>query len=107
MENIKQIATLEDQETTITISYTDKMISVYTNRSTVMGRMLKKGFIPEEKFYLRGELEGMVFRIPMSKMGAILKKTVFSYGGAETVENEESEKEIISDVNYFNEVIIP
>ena len=79
IKEIRQIADRDSTETILNISYTDRILNIYTNRATVMNRILKQGYKPTQIFRMDGEIEGMEFEVPTSKIGSFLRTGLFKF----------------------------
>lgn len=74
----KQIAERCDQETTINIDYEIQEVHVYTNKATVMNRLVEK--FPNnlsKEAILNGEVAGIKMTFPLSELKYIANASLF------------------------------
>lgn len=74
---IKQIIEQECQETNINIDYYDKVIRIYTNKSTVMNRLLNMNYEPKNIDKMNGEICSVSFEFTFDKFPSFIGKGVF------------------------------
>ncbi len=74
---ITQQAGKESQESNIIFDYEEQEITVYSNKASVMRRLLKKGFKPNEIKYAGEKIYSLEFRIPMAKASSVMLTTIF------------------------------
>lgn len=74
---IEQIAGKEAQESTIVFDYEMQKIYVYSNKASVMRRMVKKGFKPTHVEYQAEKIYSLEFTIPMKDASKVLLTTIF------------------------------
>lgn len=74
-----QVADKCDQETSINVVYEEQKIYVYSNKCTVMNRMVRKfpNYKKEEYFTPIKEVVGLTMQFPMSDMKYILNGSIF------------------------------
>ena len=75
----KQIVSLEEQETIITIEYETKQLSIYTNRYVVARRIMAKGYTPVKEYKCSEGVHAVEFRVPTSEISKFLKSNIFGY----------------------------
>ena len=88
VDEIRQVASQEEQEVTINILYGEyggevPEIWIYTNSATVMKRILRKGYIPTDVEYLQSRPDmpfSMEFKLPISELGQFVRTGIFQRG---------------------------
>lgn len=75
----KQVIEQESQETNINIDYFDKKIRIYTNKATVMNRLIRLGYIPVKVDKLKDEVCSMNFEFNTKDIGKFLRTSIFKY----------------------------
>ena len=75
---MKQIASLEDTETIIRIDYHAKTLHIYTNRASVVNRLIK---LYEADSYTKvdGEMYSMTFKFSTKLIGKFLRTSIFKF----------------------------
>ena len=79
LKDIQQVTERESQETHINIDYFEKKIRIYTNRATVMKRMLKVGYKPSRIERIQGKICSMSFEFESKEIGKFLRTTIFKF----------------------------
>lgn len=75
--NLNQVADLDDQETHVLIDYKAKTLKIYTNRATVMNRMLRAGYEPKSVDKVDGQVYAHSYEFPMSMVGKFMRTGLF------------------------------
>lgn len=79
ISEVKQISDKESTETILNISYADKVLNIYSNRATVINRILKQGYKPARIFRMDGEIEAMEFEVSTKEIGKFMRTGLFKY----------------------------
>lgn len=78
-KSIKQIAQLEDTETSIVIDYDIKKIKIYTNRATVMNRLSRMGYEPNDQVMVEGQIYSRSYEFDTKEIGSFLRTSIFKF----------------------------
>jgi len=78
-QGIKQIAEIEDTETSIVIDYEKKQLIIYTNRATVMNRLQRAGYKPVIEDKVDGEICSRTYVFPTKNIGNFMRTGIFKY----------------------------
>ena len=100
IKHIKQIADLDEQETQIAIDYKARKLIIFTNRATVIKRLMRGGYKPSKVNYFDGEVESMEFEYPTSYIGKFLRTGIFAYAAAEPPQEHIEDKEALLEELY-------
>lgn len=77
---LAQVADLDSTETIINIDYLTNTLNIYSNKATVLRRMLKHGYVPTRVFKMDEEkIEGMEFEVTTKNLGKFLRTGIFKY----------------------------
>lgn len=79
MRRYEQVEGREDQETFVSIDYEERTVSVYSNRATVMNRMVGAGYEPTREFSLDGEVCACEWVFPSSSIGKFMRTGLFKF----------------------------
>ena len=79
IEKINQVVEPESQETHVSIDYFERKINVYTNKATVIKRMLKKGYRPIRLETMQGKICSMQFEFSTKDVSKILRADIFKF----------------------------
>lgn len=79
IKDIRQLADIDCTETLLSISYAERILNIYTNRATVMNRILKCGYTPTKIFKMEGEIEGMEFEVSTKEIGKFMRTGLFKF----------------------------
>lgn len=77
MQEVRQVIEPESQEAQINIDYYDKDIFVYSNKSTVINRMLRVGYSPVKTEKIDGEICSMTFKFNFNEFPRFISKGLF------------------------------
>ena len=77
MNNIRQFATPEEQETLIILDYYDNSFIVDSNKATVLNRMARKGYEYVDEDTYDGEICRRKYRLPFSDLGKFVRLDIF------------------------------
>ena len=75
----EQKDSIEEQETFISIDYFEKQVVVYSNRATVMNKMVGAGYKPTTEFHEDGVVCACEWRLPIEELGRFVKMNMFGY----------------------------
>jgi len=75
-KTVSQISAIEEREAHINVNYFTKTAQLYTNNSTVINRMARKGHehIGEELF--GGKVYSRTYEVPLAQIGKLLQVTL-------------------------------
>ncbi|MEN8078220.1 hypothetical protein ABFP60_14735 [Clostridioides difficile] len=79
IQDIQQVIEAECQETFINIDYFNKKLKIYTNRATVMKRLLRKGYKPSKVETMHDKICSMIFEFNSKDIGNFLRTSIFKY----------------------------
>lgn len=79
IQDIQQVIEAECQETFINIDYFNKKLKIYTNRATVMKRLLRKGYKPSKVETMQDKICSMTFEFNSKDIGNFLRTSIFKY----------------------------
>lgn len=100
MEDLRQVAPLDEQETHISIDYKLKTLFIFTSRATVMKRLLRKGYKPVKTTLFEGEVESMEFEFSTGFIGKFLRTGIFGYSLTESFPEAIEEIEDLDEEEY-------
>lgn len=75
----KQVAKPDETETIVAIDYLDKEFKIWTNRATVMNRLVKLGYKPTGTGTIDGEVYNLEFTFPTKMIGQFMRTGIFKY----------------------------
>ena len=76
----EQKDSIEEQETFINIDYFEKKVVVYSNRATVMNKMVGAGYKPTTEFKDdSGAVCACEWSLPIEQLGKFVKMNLFGY----------------------------
>lgn len=79
IKSIRQVADRDSTETILNISYGDRILNIYSNRASVLNRILKQGYKPTTIFRMDGEIEGMEFEVSTKEIGKFMRTGFFQF----------------------------
>lgn len=77
--NIKQLATLEEQETHLLIDYYSRKLKIYTSKATVMNRLERLGYPYAKQETIDGQIWSRSYEFGIEDIGKFLRTTIFKY----------------------------
>lgn len=73
----EQKSFIEERETQISIDYYTKTVVVYSNNSTVMNRMVRKGYTPTREFKEGSDVVACEWTFPMAELKHFATASLF------------------------------